>query len=1360
MGKSEEGKDTPLKTKIGERVFIEEIEKEINLGNGVVPFVGSGISANSGILMGMEFNQVLAVAIIRFAIKKHDPRTHGWPLAPDSRDLKNLGEIENDEYDDQLTSDLVNLAKECATSLIDREDTKWKWFQALELLSQLVWKSDVGTDRLRIQEPDQSIIDSFNQTITRNRKPNLAHTMIARLLRSLRSRLILTTNFDTLLEESIRAIGRETQVFAISSKGQLPSPATVCSAESLIKLHGDILETRADETLNHSPTISDKKSFFEYLRGTFDSESQREGMTPNHLLVVGYSGSDRRCRKMIEFVLDFDRDFKVFWVCHVPADENSIHKHFGKYEGRILTCVTQRTDLLLYELYQILNHSLPGGGFTYEFTHSVPPGPLEYGEEWEELSQKEKNRELLKSTITQNKDDIGELLLFSEDTGMARQAKILFHLLEGEWKKCIWLDLDDYSNVRNLAFHILAVLSLRQGFFQSQHINLVPAHLAPWDPGTNSKDGFKNHLREVFRVLNIEPSECWIFLYGRNGPGACSGFLGKFWNKNDYSNLHNMMNLWREFGVNFVYMVMSPGRFESNEGKEKYMSGLVDQIAKRFGSTTAVVTASRSEYTLDPASIDTEFDVANIEPTDISGKLDTAPFEEQKQFIDVFGKEIPVWLGIDSERIEGKHFLRLSDLEEKLSKHNDNEELIQKIQFLYALSLFRQSRHPAALVSEATIPCPNQFNIEGKDNDQIRYDWSNKWIQELATRGVLLRKPGGYSWKYRDIRVGIRHMFECLGGFSTKDKPKIGSLITKRARTHFWIGEWYFRAFLSSGHYLPLIECLYHRIQVIKWFPFAEPSGNAKYRSKKSYQRHLANLAITEALKAARLGRKYFKFWLPGLEINGFSKIELEKLLENSKSQFEREVSDEGDIEDDETWEPHFWSSFLEEIDDLRVAILEEGGRADQKSCRIIEFPLPDRSSESVVSVEVSDEDLLSLDGIERFKEELNKIVGNDLDIVDELIELANPRQGYGDEKACSERARALKRKIMSWKIGWIDSSLTRTDNDLYVNQARLRSLVWLLTELAYSLTKYARFVSLKTRWTNDHGAIKVKVLWSGVSVISWCAIDLLKNFHPALIEEENVLKVRCLSIYGLALGYLCRYQEGHRRLNEAHAALSKSAQGLSGVPFAALNLRRGEIYQWQATDLLSKINTKVSGGDAEDDEISLLKKQAVAAINDIWPCLELAEQALSGVVHSSTWWFRLRCLKLDCFILLGKLFREHSSGTPLQALPMKRCGDLKSFIEGVYWRGKAVCDWSIVRRVGIAMRCLDVLNNLKGLGYDPNDDQVSQMKAAVNQDLDILSIEIAALAEKNKGSLILPSGLMELKAIISNYDRDLSVER
>lgn len=66
--------------------FIEEIQSETRAGFGFVPLIGSGLSAASGALMGVEFAGYLAHAVNKVVGNSTGPswdiRNSGWPPLP------------------------------------------------------------------------------------------------------------------------------------------------------------------------------------------------------------------------------------------------------------------------------------------------------------------------------------------------------------------------------------------------------------------------------------------------------------------------------------------------------------------------------------------------------------------------------------------------------------------------------------------------------------------------------------------------------------------------------------------------------------------------------------------------------------------------------------------------------------------------------------------------------------------------------------------------------------------------------------------------------------------------------------------------------------------------------------------------------------------------------------------------------------------------------------------------------------------------------------------------------------------------------------------------------------------------------
>lgn len=91
-------------------------------------------------------------------------------------------------------------------------------------------------------------IEATPEDIRQNRKvPTKAHRAIAQLVKDEFIRVIITTNFDRLLENAIREAGVEPTV--ITSEDDLVGAVPLAHSRCyLIKLHGDYLDTRIRNT--------------------------------------------------------------------------------------------------------------------------------------------------------------------------------------------------------------------------------------------------------------------------------------------------------------------------------------------------------------------------------------------------------------------------------------------------------------------------------------------------------------------------------------------------------------------------------------------------------------------------------------------------------------------------------------------------------------------------------------------------------------------------------------------------------------------------------------------------------------------------------------------------------------------------------------------------------------------------------------------------------------------------------------------------------------------------------------------------------------------------------------------------------
>jgi len=140
--------------------------------------------------------------------------------------------------------------------------------------------------------------------------PSAAHKAIARLVQSGYIRVILTTNFDRLIEKALDEIGISPTVISTDDQilGSLP---LVHSKVTLIKIHGDYLDTRIRNT--ESELNSYEKTWDSLLDRIFDEYG---------LIVSGWSGDwDLALRSAIERCSS--RRFTTFWAVRSALSERS-----------------------------------------------------------------------------------------------------------------------------------------------------------------------------------------------------------------------------------------------------------------------------------------------------------------------------------------------------------------------------------------------------------------------------------------------------------------------------------------------------------------------------------------------------------------------------------------------------------------------------------------------------------------------------------------------------------------------------------------------------------------------------------------------------------------------------------------------------------------------------------------------------------------------------------------------------------------------------------------------------------------------------------------------------------------------------
>ena len=133
--------------------------------------------------------------------------------------------------------------------------------------------------------------------------------MLATLATLLRLDVILTTNFDDLLEKAFADARNPLSVFEVHMASTLPPWSAFSERRSLVKLHGNLYSLRVDYTLDALPVEADRWRFLEYLLSS-------DGRCLGAAAWVLASRHPTNCRTSITF---------WSWVCQPPMPDESLH---------------------------------------------------------------------------------------------------------------------------------------------------------------------------------------------------------------------------------------------------------------------------------------------------------------------------------------------------------------------------------------------------------------------------------------------------------------------------------------------------------------------------------------------------------------------------------------------------------------------------------------------------------------------------------------------------------------------------------------------------------------------------------------------------------------------------------------------------------------------------------------------------------------------------------------------------------------------------------------------------------------------------------------------------------------------------
>jgi hypothetical protein len=737
------------------QAFTDAIYDEIHAGYGFTPLLGAGFSVSAGIPIINQLRQYLqrciciALGVEDDAIGKEgprqlwNPRTDRWPPLIDRKRAK------THEWIPLMETRLAKERKEeNSNAWIYQEalGAMAEWRTSLLFISRLIFdrprvRTPEGNEgyvdpplQPRLGQPSQSVVDAGWREWMRDKRPSLNHKLLASLSGLLRIDIIMTTNFDDLLERAFEESRNPLQVFDVRLVDGLPELEIVSQRRSLVKMHGSTRSLRADYSLDGEPSAEDKKLFSEYLAGQRLDRYlpvTEKGYRPHaikHLLVLGVGATEARTMAFVTYALKTLPDLKVFWISYTEDGVKGLidygrtldpkDKRGSDAKARIFVLRHTDAGLLFLHLFQTVRRTLPPNNAVYPAVTqlSIPPLPKPDTNLTPLLNSFKKK---LLSHI--KKHPLCLATAADRVPGITTICAEVFRELEPTYV-CMWIEMNDIDTIDELFETIQETAYLKLG-------------QRDWTPLYAAEDNRPRKL-EVKRLADASSKEYVIFINAREKPGAN-----------------------REFSDD------APNTWLDKRSHWEKLDDLLGDLGHAREGRFKVVLLCRDENS----------SLANGPHRFVGNKqiLRGKTEDPQKTITDVMA-----WL--DRECLdENQEPLAVSPLELKSAK----------LQFLHTLALMQRSRHLAIVWSRSVILFPDSAKSPDRYWDNSYDPLRLQWLDDLEGFGLLRRKDGGFIWLHSGLRELLRTALLQLGD------ARFGC--EQRAEIHQSIALWYLKLFDS-----------------------------------------------------------------------------------------------------------------------------------------------------------------------------------------------------------------------------------------------------------------------------------------------------------------------------------------------------------------------------------------------------------------------------------------------------------------------------------------------------------------------------------------------------------------------------------
>ncbi|MEM1183990.1 MAG: SIR2 family protein [Planctomycetota bacterium] len=288
----------------------------------VVFLLGAGISADAGIPLGGQLAQYLSeveahARRLKLPVRQYLDENR-WPSRHDLR-IETLFAIGSNNrqqwtahafrsaFQRALISNVRSSSPPLAEAFRRLLEESWKWVEStkqttssLDTFANRFAEANKSTVAYRtllyyLCDSNQASIDACIDHFIRGRSPTTTHQFIAYIIQRLRSSIVLSTNFDPLLERALQMEGVTTSVYEMQSGRSLPSINLLLSQEmSIVKLHGGAHQMQMGFDLDEPLSQAALSSFYELFGRLYD-ETDQEPL----IVAIGYGGGDRRVMDIV-----------------------------------------------------------------------------------------------------------------------------------------------------------------------------------------------------------------------------------------------------------------------------------------------------------------------------------------------------------------------------------------------------------------------------------------------------------------------------------------------------------------------------------------------------------------------------------------------------------------------------------------------------------------------------------------------------------------------------------------------------------------------------------------------------------------------------------------------------------------------------------------------------------------------------------------------------------------------------------------------------------------------------------------------------------------------------------------------------